>query len=103
RCKSAARHVPHVALSVNDQQLGCFPVGALGGDHRRAARQDVPLFDNATRIASMISAAECSGRFKVDGWASGTARACRGVALSPGSSGMDTPPATLAASAQTDG
>src|SRR5262245_4740649 len=100
RCKSAARHIPYVASGVNYQQLGCFLVRALGGDHGCATRQDVPLVNNATLIASTISSAESSGRFNVDGSASGTASACSGVSMSPGPTERNMTLAALASSAQ---
>src|SRR5262249_45097427 len=89
-CKLGSRRIPHCAAGVDNQQLGRFPVVAVGGTHGCLSTRCSTLVDKATRIVSTISPAECSGRFRVNGSASGTASLCSGVSMSPGS--MDRKP-----------
>src|SRR5262249_61930741 len=73
------------------------PAGSVGGDH------DTPpvtaLRGSAAAMAPANSRAASSGRLSASRSASGTAAACNGVSMSPGSIAGDRPPAAANAAA----
>ena len=85
--ESRALPMPDLAAAIDDEQLGLPRAldGQVGGDHRRT---------------SSSSRAAVSGRFNSDGFASGTASACIGVSMSPGSIDRTRTPSAASSSLQ---
>src|SRR5579863_8999009 len=83
RGERSPRQTPHGAIRLDQQQFG--GVGRFGGDHPFAPTSRNVRRGKVARMVSTISAAESSGRFNIDRSASGTASACNGVSMSPGS------------------
>src|SRR6478736_5592064 len=86
-----AGHVPHPAGPVHVEKPGvAWALDGRGrGDHRPSLREPAPAraggWGRTLSISATSSRATVAGAFSVDGSASGTAAACSGVAMSPGS------------------
>ncbi len=74
RRQIGARRVAEPAARVDGEKLRLRRARAVGGDHA-ASGESTARFGKAAAIASISSAADCSGRFSVAGSASGTASA----------------------------
>src|SRR5262245_45273158 len=95
-----ARQVSHPAIPINGNKLGGSAVGAVGGNHEYPRTRRAARFGNPASITSTTSAAESSGRLNVIGSASGIAKACSGVSMSPGSIERKRTPSIFPSSAQ---
>src|SRR5262249_58336452 len=93
------RQVSYRAIGVNRQEFGRLLTKLVVRSHGCPATA-VARAGNAARSNVTISIAAASGRFKVVGSALGTASACSGVSISPGSIEKKETPSDLASSAQ---
>src|SRR5207249_6217559 len=75
--------------------------GAVGGDHDTPPSLAASVREGrAASMASVSSRAAASGRLSVAGSASGTAAACSGVSMSPGSSDRKRTPSAANSASQ---
>src|SRR5262249_40612691 len=74
--------------------------GTVGGDHAVPPSLRARACGSAAAMASASSRAAISGRFSVAGSASGTAAACNGVSMSPGSIDRNRTPTEVSSASQ---
>src|SRR5262245_9597867 len=98
--KIAAQQVLHRAVRTDGDQLRGSSFEPVSLPHGWSSTTGAARFGSAPTIVSIISAAETSGRLRLNGSASGIARAWRGVSKSPGSIERKRTPQFRASSAQ---
>ena len=100
RSELGARHVPHSAARINDQQFRGLPVGSVGGAHGCAPTSCLARLGMLRPSFQGFRPRSPQGLRNVDGSASGIACACSGVSMSPGSRERKPTPWDFASSAQ---